>query len=146
MSEINPGQTKTTPPGQGIIVKNNGSVPVTYDIRVVDASGGWSAVSAPGANDVNCYALSAIFTDTAAQSVDEAHFNEEPGAIEDAVSQDTNRLATDTTFACRHSAANGTGVLPGEERALWLKFIAPSIDTTQVKEHKLWLIIEAKQI
>ena len=117
LKNMNAGEPKIN---KKIIVTNDGNVPVTYSLSVKDvagAFGGWQAAAAP---DVNKYATSAIFTDVNVQSVDESDFGPED-------------LLSETP---KKPIENGVNVPPGESRALWLKFNAPSADTTNRKKHE----------
>ena len=111
-----------------ITVTNDGNMPVTYSLSVKDAAGqlGWQPAPEP---DVNKYTMSAIFTDISVQSVNESDFG--PGD-----------LLSETP---KKPIENGINVLPGESRALWLKFNAPRADTTNREKHEQHFIyVEVK--
>jgi len=139
---IGPGESRITA-GERIIVRNNGNARTSYRLRVIDTAGTWSPSGQAGGNNLNQFILSAIFTDMNTAGISDTHFNE--SGSEDIVSE-SYRLSTDTDFATTSSAKNGVGTNPGEGRALYLKFTAPQVDTTQVSEHSIWLIIEAKEV
>lgn len=143
LSEVLPGETKINSNSAKIILKNVGSVKVTYGIRVTDASGTWEASDVEDGNDLNKYSISAAITGTDLTDLGPDYFNE--SGNEDLVLEGP-QVSTSSKFATTLSASNGVNVMPGEERALWLKFNAPKVDTSQEGQHNIWLIIEAKEV
>lgn len=138
LGSIQVGSSKITTSDERIIILNNGDAKENLSLRVIDVAGTWQAADAIG---VNRYVISGIFTDTAVAAVGDDNFNELGG--EDVISEGVPQLSTDAKFATTVSAKNGIGILPGEERVLWLKFEAPTVDTTQ-SNHGIWVVIEAE--
>jgi len=141
LSGIDPGESTIASSADRIIVKNTGGVKTSFSLSVIDVSGAWEASDTPDGNDINKFILSGIFTDKGIESVSDIYFNE--AGTEDLILCNS-QLSTDTKFASALCRENGASVSPGEERALWLKFTAPRIDTTNEESHNLWLILEVK--
>ena len=140
---LGPGESVVTGAADRIIVNNTGDVKLLFRLRALDASGTWVPSETANGNDINKFAISGVFTDTAVTDIGDVDFNE---SGDDDIILDEFREAGDTRFAAISSPANGRGVMPGEERALWIKFRAPIIDTTHDSQHNLWLILEAKEV
>ena len=138
---IKPGDSMITGPDKKIAIENDSSAAIKLSLRVVDPANTWIPSLTPGSKEPNHYELSAILMDMSLVDVTQADFNE--SGAEDMVSADFTP-ATEARFAASKSNANGARIRPKEKRALWFKFTAPSIDTTQETKHNLWLIIEAK--
>ena len=143
LSEISPGEIRINDENTKIILKNVGDEKVSYGLRIVDASGTWEASGIDNTEEINRCSISAAVTDTGVAGLDETYFNESES--EDLILEEM-QFSTSTKFATTLSASNGVNIMPGEERALWLKFNAPQVDTSQEGEHNLWLIIEAKEV
>ena len=141
LSSVTAGSSKITNPNEKIVVLNNGNVKESYSLQVQDVAGTWSAADTVDGNDVDRYVMSGIFTSIDISVVDNSNFNEL--GSEDLILKSAPQLSTDTKFATTSSAENGIGVMPNEERLLWLKFNAPKADTTQ-QGHVIWVIINAE--
>jgi len=133
-SQIN--QTITMDQSNKITVTNDGDLPQTYELKLIDPPGWVSSVS----SGIETYVLSGIFckiTDTPLSS----HFNQMPEA-EDVITTQPKR-ATQVVFASSQSSANGTNVLPGENRALYLQFKAPAV-TSKKDQQEISVIISGQ--
>ncbi len=140
---LDPGESIVTGATDRIIVNNTGDVKLLFKLCALDASGSWIPSETANVNDINKFAISAIFTAPGVTDIEDTDFNESGN---DDIIMDEFRESNETRFAAISSPANGRGVMPGEERALWIKFQAPMIDTTQDSQHNLWLIVEAKEV
>ena len=141
INSIAVGASKITSNEEKIIVLNDGNVAESYSLQVIDVAGTWSASTTVGGSDVNRYVLSGIFTALDILEVDDSDFNELGN--EDLVLEGVSQLSSDTKFATTLSTKNGAGVIPNEERILWLKFDAPKADTTQ-EQHDIRVFINAE--
>jgi len=141
LASVPPNQSKITSSAEKITVVNDGTIKASYSLQVMDAQGTWQAASTLDGNILNKYLMSGIFTDIGIAGVDDTYFNEL--GDEDLIFESTPQTSTTVKFGTMSSAKTGVGVLPGEERALWLKFTAPQADTTQ-EEHDIWVIVGAE--
>jgi len=116
------------------VIRNIGSMKVNLKICVFDREEAdnkrWVPGDNEGENELNKYLLSVLITSKDMQNV---IYNE--NGNEDYVSE-TYLSCTSQKFTCSGSTENGIGILPGQERALHLKFEAPNVDTTGASEHE----------
>jgi hypothetical protein len=102
-----------------ITVTNNGTVPETFELTLVNPSG-WSAANSPGQNT---YVLSAVFCNLN-NVAQEQHFNQD-GSFEDVITP-VAKKATSAIFGYSQDNANAVAVPQGEARALYLQFKSPT--------------------
>ena len=101
-------------------VTNDGNTTETYDIKLTDPAGGWTAVSgAPGAEE---YRLSAQFNSS------------QPTAVSFAADHDLT--TSDQTSSATIFAGNETGLSVGASatRSLWFKFESPTSTTVTTQQ------------
>lgn len=116
---VAPGSTTTMEPASKITVTNDGSIAETFTLKVTNPAG-WTAASTPGEN---AYVLKALFCHAT---------NDTPGPMDfqaDDVVSTSNVQASAAVFSYSGATANGAGVAPGGQRALFLQFVAPIPET-----------------